>query len=503
MLRLNTRYIGKEDKTLIKKVLTHAAEKLSQTDDVEIEISFVGREAIREVNAEERNVDRVTDVLSFPTLDGIKGKPVFKKDFPLDVNPESGCIMLGEIIICKDMVKKQAEEYGHSYERELAFLALHGFLHLMGYDHIEEDDRVEMESLAESILSDLDISRDYVGKKDSSPEEPDEEPEADEEEEEFDDENDEEDIDENENADRKLKSGYIAIVGKPNAGKSSLLNSIIEQKVSIVSPKPQTTRNKILGIYTEGDTQMIFVDTPGTVKADSKLNDFMAKSITSAVRDVNCILVVIDGHNGIKDNDIELLKKHIASGIPTVAVISKTDISQPEKLMPELAKLNSVEGLVSVWAVSSKKNRNIKELREYLKRFMTDDIFYFDEDDVTDRSQRFIVCEIIREKILLALDEEVPHGTGVQLNKMEYDARRRLWNIDANIIVEKASHKPIIIGKHGQTLKEIGTHARLSIEKMLGDKVYLSLWIKVKEDWRNSDFLLKDIGYDKKEELDE
>ena len=248
---------------------------------------------------------------------------------------------------------------------------------------------------------------------------------------------------------------------------------------------------------------MIFVDTPGSLRVSNKLGDFMARSIVSAVRDVNCILVVIDGHNGIKDDDLELLRKHISGGIPTVAVISKTDISQPEKLMPELAKLNSVEGLESVWAVSAKRNRNIREHREYLKRFMTDDVFYFDEDDVTDRSQRFIVCEIIREKILLALDEEVPHGTGVQLNKMEYDPRRRLWDVDANIIVEKASHKPIIIGKRGQTLKEIGTHARQGIEKLLGCRVYLSLWIKVKEDWRNSDYLLKDIGYDKKEELEE
>lgn len=505
MLKLDTRYIGKEDKELIKKVLTHAAEKLSQKEDLEVEISFVGRDAIREINAEERNVDRVTDVLSFPALDGIKGKVLDKKDYSADVNPETGCILLGEIVICRDMVRKQALEYGHSYERELAFLSLHGFLHLMGYDHIEESDRTEMESLAESILRDLEISRD----SDDSSEFPefsdddsfdDEDSDSDD----FDDEEESEAIESPESpARRNLKSGYIAIVGKANAGKSSLLNSIIEQKISIVSPKPQTTRNKILGIFTEGDVQMIFVDTPGSLRVSNKLGDFMARSIVSAVRDVNCILVVIDGHNGIKDDDIELLRKHISGGIPTVAVISKTDISQPEKLMPELAKLNSVEGLESVWAVSAKRNRNVRELREYLKRFMTDDVFYFDEDDVTDRSQRFIVCEIIREKILLALDEEVPHGTGVQLNKMEYDPRRRLWDVDANIIVEKASHKPIIIGKRGQTLKEIGTHARQGIEKLLGCRVYLSLWIKVKEDWRNSDYLLKDIGYDKKEELEE
>ena len=299
----------------------------------------------------------------------------------------------------------------------------------------------------------------------------------------------------------QTKSGYIAIVGKANAGKSTLLNSIIEQKVSIVSPKPQTTRNKILGIWTEKGVQMIFVDTPGSLKVTNKLGDFMAKSINSAVKDVNCILVVIDGHKGINDEDIALLEKHSASGIPTVAVISKTDISQPEKLMPELAKLNGLKGLDSVWAVSAKRNRNVKELRDYLTRFMTDDIFYFDEDDVTDRSQRFMVCEIIREKMLLSLDEEIPHGVGVQLNKMEYNEKRDLWDIDANIIVEKASHKPIIIGKRGEMLKSIGYHARLGMEKLLGSRVYLALWIKIKEDWRNSEYIMRDVGYDKKEEL--
>ena len=253
MLKLDTRYIGKEDKELIKKVLTHAAEKLSQKEDLEVEISFVGRDAIREINAEERNVDRVTDVLSFPALDGIKGKVLDKKDYSADVNPETGCILLGEIVICRDMVRKQALEYGHSYERELAFLSLHGFLHLMGYDHIEESDRTEMESLAESILRDLEISRDSddssdssacksdksslcESKSDESPEDSSEFPEFSDDDSFDDEDSDSDDFDDDEEspenpvenpARRNLKSGYIAIVGKANAGKSSLLNSII------------------------------------------------------------------------------------------------------------------------------------------------------------------------------------------------------------------------------------------------------------------------------------
>ncbi|MEG1923013.1 MAG: GTPase Era [Clostridia bacterium] len=302
------------------------------------------------------------------------------------------------------------------------------------------------------------------------------------------------------NANEGFHSGYIAIIGRANAGKSTLLNSIIEQKVSIVSPKPQTTRNKILGIWTEDNTQMIFVDTPGMLRPNNRLGEFMVKSIDTAVKDVNCILVVIDGHNGIKEEDIAMLSRYSSLDTPTIAVVTKTDISQAETLMLQLNKLNGLQKIDSVWAVSARQGKNIKQLRDYLKKFMTDTIAYFEDDFVTDRSQRFLVCELIREKILLLLNEEVPHGVGVQLNKMEYDTERKLWDIDANIIIEKQSHKPIIIGKNGSMIKDIGIYARKSIEKMLDGRVYLSLWIKVKEDWRNSDFLMKDIGYDKNEE---
>lgn len=298
---------------------------------------------------------------------------------------------------------------------------------------------------------------------------------------------------------KSVKSGYIAIVGRANAGKSTLLNSLIEQKVSIVSPKPQTTRNKILGIWNEEGYQMIFVDTPGMLRPSNMLGDFMVKSIESAVRDVDCVLYVIDGHKGIHDGDIEQLEKYNMD-TPVIVVVTKTDICQPEKLMPELGKLNKAS-VESVWAVSARRGKNVRELRDYIKRFLTDDIAYFDEDDVTDRSRGFLVCELIREKILLLLNDEIPHGVGVQLNKMSYDESRDLWDIDANIIVEKASHKPIIIGKKGDMIKDIGSYAREGIEKMLGSRVYLSLWIKIKEDWRNSQYIMKDIGYDKKEEI--
>lgn len=296
-----------------------------------------------------------------------------------------------------------------------------------------------------------------------------------------------------------FRSGFIALVGKPNAGKSTLLNSLVRQKVSIVSPKPQTTRNKILGIWTQDDCQMVFVDMPGIIKPKNTLGKYMEKSIDSGVRDVDCVVFVADGHKGISDDDVALMTRYSAGGAPMVVVVTKTDICQPETLMTQLAKLNGLPFVGEVYCVSAKRNKNIDMLKDGLKKYLKDDVKYFDDDDVTDKSQRFLAAEIIREKILLLCDDEIPHGVGVTINKMTYDKVKKMWDIDANIIVEKASHKPIIIGKQGRMLKQIGSYAREGLEKMLQAKVYLALWIKIKEDWRNSDFMLKEIGYDKKE----
>ena len=296
-----------------------------------------------------------------------------------------------------------------------------------------------------------------------------------------------------------FRSGFIALVGKPNAGKSTLLNSLVRQKVSIVSPKPQTTRNKILGIWTQDDCQMVFVDMPGIIKPKNTLGKYMEKSIDSGVRDVDCVVFVTDGHKGISDDDVALMTRYSAGGAPMVVVVTKTDICQPEMLMTQLAKLNGLPFVGEVYCVSAKRNKNIDMLKDGLKKYLKDDVKYFDDDDVTDKSQRFLAAEIIREKILLLCDDEIPHGVGVTINKMTYDKVKKMWDIDANIIVEKASHKPIIIGEQGRMLKQIGSYAREGLEKMLQAKVYLALWIKIKEDWRNSDFMLKEIGYDKKE----
>ena len=290
------------------------------------------------------------------------------------------------------------------------------------------------------------------------------------------------------------KTGFIAIAGLANAGKSTLLNALIEQKIAIVSPKPQTTRDNILGIWTDEDSQIVFVDTPGYLTSKNALGDFMLKSIDSATVDVDCLLFVIDAHDGINDRAFSILERYGRKDIPIVVAITKTDISQPEKLMPELAKLNQYSFVKEVFCVSARKGRNIKLLRDALKKYLTGTEMYFDEDDVTDKSRAYLVAEIIREKVLLNCDEEIPHGVGVQLNKMQYTDNDE-WEIDANVIVEKASHKPIVLGKHGAMIRKIGMDARRDIEKMLESHVYLTLWVKVKEDWRNRPSVLNELGY--------
>lgn len=291
------------------------------------------------------------------------------------------------------------------------------------------------------------------------------------------------------------KTGFIAIAGLANAGKSTLLNALIEQKIAIVSPKPQTTRDNILGIWTDDDSQIVFVDTPGYLTSRNALGDFMLKSIDSAISDVDCLLAVIDGHDGISDKALALLEKYGKKNVPVVVAVTKTDITQPEKLMPELAKLNRYGFVKEVYCVSARKGRNISTLRNGLKEYLTGDSMYFQEDDITDKSRSYLVAEIIREKVLLNCDEEIPHGVGIQLNKMQYDEERDEWDIDANVIVEKASHKPIVLGKQGAMIKSIGRDARRDMEKLLESHVFLTLWVKVKEDWRNRPSVMNELGY--------
>jgi GTP-binding protein Era len=288
--------------------------------------------------------------------------------------------------------------------------------------------------------------------------------------------------------------GTVCVLGKPNAGKSSLINALVKEKVSIVSPKPQTTRDNIVGVYNDNDSQIIFVDTPGIFKSDSRLGDMMNKNVALASSDSDLILLLVDGSKGIKDEDIKFISTF--EKYPNVILlVTKTDLTTFEELYPSLDKVNKLSFLKDIIPISSHKNRNLDVLIEKIKEFLpleTEDNFLFDRDEYTNKSMRFIAGEIIREKMLLALDDEIPHGLAILISKWEEN--RTLAKIYADIICDKEGHKRIIIGKKGAMLKKIGQSSRIELEKILGKQVYIELFVKVKENWKNKMDILQELN---------
>ena len=294
-----------------------------------------------------------------------------------------------------------------------------------------------------------------------------------------------------------IKCGVVAIIGKPNAGKSTLINAIIGEKVSIVSPKAQTTRNNILGILNEKDYQIVFIDTPGVNAVNTKLDSFMQDSIRGAIADVDALVICIDASQDINKKDYDFVEKQAKLNIPIVVVLTKIDLLNNEQILKKLASFSDKEYIKDIVPLSSKKEMNIDELVKVLLKFMPeseDDVKYLEDDLYTDRPLRFFIAEIIREKALYLLDKEIPHGIAVAIKK--YEETENLAEIDAEIICEKQSHKQIIIGKGGEMLKKIGHLARVSFQKVAQKKVYLNLFVKVKENWKNSPSYLNEIGYD-------
>ena len=289
-----------------------------------------------------------------------------------------------------------------------------------------------------------------------------------------------------------MKSGFVAILGEANVGKSTLLNAILKEKVSIVSPKPQTTRNKILGIYNDEESQIVFIDTPGIHKAKNKLDEYMSKVISTAKNDVDVILYVIDGTKKITEKAIENLNNY-SKNASVILVVNKIDDTTYAKLYPELSKCNNIENIKDIVPVSAKKSKNLDELIKVIKSYLKEDVKYFDDDIYTDQSIKFLVAEVIREKALWLLQDELPHGIAIEITK--FNEESPICEIDADIIIEKPSHKSIIIGKNGSMLKEIGTKARHDIEKLINKQVMLKLFVKIREDWRNSSSSIKSLGY--------
>lgn len=296
-----------------------------------------------------------------------------------------------------------------------------------------------------------------------------------------------------------FKSGFVAIIGRPNVGKSTLMNHLIGQKIAITSKKPQTTRNKIQTVYTCQDGQIIFLDTPGIHKAKNKLGEYMVNVAEQTLKDVDVILWLVEPTTYIGAGEKYIAEQLQKTSLPVILVINKVDTVKKEDILQVIDNYRKLYDFAEIIPASALRGQNTKDIVNSLFKYMPYGPMFYDEDTVTDQPQRQIVAEIIREKALHALDEEIPHGIAVTIEKMRERKGQHIVDIEATIICERDSHKGIIIGKQGSMLKKIGSNARFEIEKMLEERVNLKIWVKVKKDWRDSDTLMKNFGYNKKE----
>ena len=292
-----------------------------------------------------------------------------------------------------------------------------------------------------------------------------------------------------------MKSGTVAVIGRANAGKSTLVNVMVGEKVAIVSPKPQTTRDRILGVMNGEGVQIVFADTPGIYKSNNALTDVMVRTAETSAKDVDLILFVHDGHKGLSDSDISLMRHYLSFGVPMIVAYTKTDI-MPEERIPEDVKALFEAGVdCDVVPVSARRGKNIRRLKELIAEKLPEGEPLFPEDVVSDKSARFMIGEIVREKILLKYDKEIPHGVAVLVNTFKKREDKDIYDIDVDIICEKPNHKAIIIGKQGGALKETLAFARKEMERFLEAKVFLTAFVKVKDDWRDKVNLMRQFGY--------
>ncbi|MCR5286392.1 MAG: GTPase Era [Saccharofermentans sp.] len=458
-----------------------------------VTLTFVTPDEIREVNSEQRGIDKETDCLSFPMFDMKEGS--FSEipsagDYETDEDGNE-VLCYGDILINLSAAKKQSEEYGHSFEREVIFLIGHSLLHLFGYDHIDPEDEKVMIAKQKRLMAAVGLA--------------------------FDDEI--EDVYEMDN--HKDESGIlpagelcahvgtVALLGRPNVGKSTLLNCISGMKIAIVSHKPQTTRTNIRSIYNTEDTQIIFTDTPGVHKPGSKMGGIMVeKSFRSAIA-ADVVLLIADGRFE-EPGSVEkrLIKLCAENKKKVVLAINREDEVGKNALLPITANYSQLYAFADVVPISAKTGKGVETLIEVLSNLLPEGPRLYDGEYLTDQTEREIAGEMIREQILHYTDQEIPHGTAVIVTEFkesvdeegedEYD--RSIVVIKADILCMRKSHKGIIIGRDGKMIKRIGTAARKNIEKMLGCKVYLDLYVKVREDWQNNEAILKETGLSDTEE---
>ncbi len=454
---------------------------LYDVENSEVSVTLTNDEHIHSLNREYRGLDRPTDVLSFAFVDS--------EEPEIEEGPETE--VLGDIIISLERAWAQAQEYGHSMERELSFLTVHGMLHLLGYDHMEEEERMEMEEEQRYIMGKLGISRDGKGMvlplaqeaqvtrskgKEIKLAELPSEPKL--------------------QIDPKThKSGFVAVIGRPNVGKSTLINSLIGQKIAIMSDKPQTTRTRIMCVLTQQDAQMVFLDTPGIHKPKHKLGEYMVRAAEGTLKEVDAIIFVVDATEKFGPGEQYILERLQATDKPVILAINKLDLLEDkEQLLPIITGYNGRYNFAATVPISAKEENNLEGLLAEIKKYLPKGPQYYPEDMVTDQPERLIVAELIREKALLQTREEIPHAIAVDIEEMTPRDNGDMY-VRATIYVERDSQKGIVIGKRGALLKEIGAQARADIQMLLGCKVFLDLWVKVKKDWRNRDNILKDFGF--------
>jgi GTP-binding protein Era len=303
----------------------------------------------------------------------------------------------------------------------------------------------------------------------------------------------------NDNGSKGYKSGFISIIGRPNVGKSTYLNRVIGQKIAIMSDKAQTTRNKIQGVLTVDDAQMIFIDTPGIHKPKHKLGDFMMKVAVNTLKEVDLILFMVNAEEGFGRGEEFILEKFQTVNTPIFLVINKIDQVHPDNLLPIIESYKERYPFKEIVPISALEGNNVEQLLAQIKSLLPEGPQYYPADQVTDHPERFIITELIREKALHLTREEIPHSLAVVLDKMERREGKEIIDVMATVIVERDSQKGIVIGKQGSMLKEIGKRARVDIENLLGSKVYLELWVKVQKDWRNKMSQLRDYGFNEDE----
>lgn len=292
----------------------------------------------------------------------------------------------------------------------------------------------------------------------------------------------------------KHVSGFVAVIGRPNVGKSTFINHAIGQKIAIISDKPQTTRGKILAIRSTMQSQIIFVDTPGIHKPKNKLGEYMVRAAETSAQEADVIVFIVEAGDQIRGNELRIIDDIRESGLPCILVINKID-KLPDKaaLLPQIEAFSKELDFAAVVPISARSGASVEKAVKEIEKLLPEGPEFYPEDMVTDMQEREVAAEIIREKILRMMDKEVPHGVAIEI--MQYKEEGNLVRIIANIYCEKATHKGILIGKSGEMLKKIGQSARVDIEKMLGKKAYVELWVKVKDDWRNNNFLMKEFGF--------